>query len=198
MNTKGLESAVRLNRILMESAMKAGSLTPTQIIACDGLVEDWAPSVFEAGDVRNEGSQTWRCIQGHDSTTTPDWTPTKSRALWVPYHSKDPAHARGYVAPTMAEDTYNKGECMVWTDGTIQRALRDSVDRGPDILPDAWELVPDLDAEDPGEPVSILEGMTRTQLKEYATNHGIDLGSATLKADIRAAIEAAEAGKGTV
>lgn len=40
---------------------------------------------------------------------------------------------------------------------------------------------------------SILDGMTVAQLKEYATNNNINITGLTLKADIRAAIEAAEA-----
>ena len=39
----------------------------------------------------------------------------------------------------------------------------------------------------------ILDGMTVAQLKEYAANNNIDITGLTLKADIRAAIEAAEA-----
>lgn len=196
-----LESAVYLNRILLESAVKAGSLTPTQIVACDGLVEPWAPGVFVPGDVRSDEEQIWRCIQGHDSSNNPSWKPDNTRALWVPYHTTDPAKARPYIAPTMADDAYNKGECMVWTDGTVKRSKRDAVVHGPDVLPDAWETVTISDPEDEAATpatVSILDGMTVPQLKTYAANNGIDLGGATLKADIRAAIEAAEAGKETV
>lgn len=43
---------------------------------------------------------------------------------------------------------------------------------------------------------SILDGMTVAQLKEYAANNDIDITGLTLKADIRAAIEAAEAQNG--
>ena len=43
---------------------------------------------------------------------------------------------------------------------------------------------------------SILDGMTVAQLKEYAANHNLDITGLTLKADIRAAIEAAEAQNG--
>lgn len=46
MNTKGLESTIRLNRILMGASIKAGNLTPTQIIACDGLVGTGPPATM--------------------------------------------------------------------------------------------------------------------------------------------------------
>ncbi|MEG1593291.1 MAG: Rho termination factor N-terminal domain-containing protein [Pseudoflavonifractor sp.] len=44
--------------------------------------------------------------------------------------------------------------------------------------------------------VSVLDNMTVPRLQEYAANNGIDLGGATKKADIVAAIKAAEANKG--
>ena len=147
-----LESAVYLNRILLNNAAKAGSLTPTQIVACDGLVEPWAPGGFAAGDIRSEGGHIWRCIQGHDSTGNPEWKPTNARALWAPYHTTDPAKARPYIAPTMAEDAYNKGECMIWTDENIYRCRQDATVHGPDTLPDAWEQVmPNLDTPEAAE-----------------------------------------------
>lgn len=40
---------------------------------------------------------------------------------------------------------------------------------------------------------SIFDGMTVAQLKEYAANNNIDITGLTLKADIKAAIKAAEA-----
>ena len=43
---------------------------------------------------------------------------------------------------------------------------------------------------------SILDGMTVAQLKEYAANNNINITGLTLKADNRAAIEAAEAQNG--
>lgn len=41
------------------------------------------------------------------------------------------------------------------------------------------------------EPEPALDGMTVEQLKAFASERQIDLGTATLKADIRAAIDAA-------
>lgn len=138
---KALESIVRLGAILLTQAIEKEQLTPTQVIACDGLVKPWAPGPFKRGDVRTEGGQTWKCAQSHDSTSSPDWTPSSQRALWVPFHTTDPAAARPYIAPTMAEDAYNKGECMTWNDGTVRRAKQDGVVHDPDVLPDAWETV---------------------------------------------------------
>lgn len=192
MNTNGLESAIRLNRILMQQTLQAGKLTPTQIIACDGLVDEWAPGVYKVNDVRNYAGQTWRCCQDHDSTQTTDWTPTAASSLWAAYHSTDPAHARPWVAPTGAQDAYQAGEAMVWTDGKTYLCKQDNTVHDPAALPAAWEA---LASEAAPATMSILDGMTVAQLREYADTNGIDLGGATKKADIRAAIEAMETGK---
>ena len=117
---KALESVVRLGSILLTQAVEKEQLTPTQVIACDGLVKPWAPGPFTRGDVRTASSQ---------------------RALWVPFHTTDPTEARPYIAPTMAEDAYQKDEVMLWTDGTVRRSKQDGVVHGPDVLPDAWETV---------------------------------------------------------
>ena len=120
---KALESVVRLGSILLTQAVEKEQLTPTQVIACDGLVKPWAPGPFTRGDVRTER------------------TPSSQRALWVPFHTTDPTEARPYIAPTMAEDAYQKDEVMLWTDGTVRRSKQDGVVHGPDVLPDAWETV---------------------------------------------------------
>lgn len=51
---KALESIVRLGAILLTQAIEKEQLTPTQVIACDGLVKPWAPGPFKRGDVRTE------------------------------------------------------------------------------------------------------------------------------------------------
>lgn len=39
-----------------------------------------------------------------------------------------------------AHDMYKAGEYMIWTDGMVHRCKVDT-DRGPDVLPDNWEMV---------------------------------------------------------
>lgn len=133
---KALESAIRLSKLTFDPA----ALTPTQVIACDGLVDDWMPGVYAVGDVRVCGGQVYRCCQAHDSTDNPDWSPDKTPALWAAYHSGDAAHARPWVQPTGAHDQYKAGEYMVWTDGKTYKCLSDTV-YSPADYAQAWELV---------------------------------------------------------
>lgn len=64
------------------------------------------------------------------------------------------------------------------------------------LLPDAnqaysYEYITEISAEEASE--KALDDMSIAELKAYALTHDIDLGDATLKADILAAIKAAEA-----
>ena len=134
---KALESAVRLSKLTFDPEV----LTATQVIACDGLVDDWAPGSYVVGDVRNHEGQTYRCCQAHDSTGK-DWPPDKASALWAAYHSGDAAHARPWVQPTGAHDQYKAGEYMIWTDGWTYRCKQDTV-YSPDSYAQAWEVMTD-------------------------------------------------------
>lgn len=194
---EGLEAITLFSGIMLAQSAKAGSITADQVLACSELVADWAPGKYAIGDVRNHAGQTWKCCQAHNNANNPDIEPgkTSSAAFWAPYHATDPAFARPWVAPTGAHDIYKAGEVMLWTDGSVQRCKQDT-NFSPTDYPAAWETAvpaPALNAASvQTSPVSILDGMTVAQLKEYAAAHGIALAGATLKADILATIKAAE------
>lgn len=130
---RALESVIRHSKLTFDPAR----LTPTQVIACDGLVEEWTPGAYAVGDVRNYAGQTWRCCQAHDSAGNPDWPPDKVPALWAAYHSGSAARARPWVQPTGAHDQYQTGEYMIWTDGLTYQCLQDT-SYSPADQPAAW------------------------------------------------------------
>lgn len=79
-----------------------------------------------------------------------------------------------------------------WREATQALLDADEAARAAEAAQEAQEA-----AETPvATTTSILDGMTVAQLKEYAANNNIDITGLTLKADIRAAIEAAEAQNG--
>lgn len=79
-----------------------------------------------------------------------------------------------------------------WREATQALLDEDEAARAAEAAREAQEA-----AEAPvATTTSILDGMTVAQLKEYAANNNIDITGLTLKADIRAAIEAAEAQNG--
>ena len=115
----------------------AAAMPADDVIRCRALAEEWAPGAFAVGDVRTEDGVPYRCCQEHDSTGTSNWNPSQVPALWAAYHGASPETALPWIAPTGAHDLYKAGECMVWTDGSVKRALQDT-NFSPDDLPDAW------------------------------------------------------------
>ena len=97
------------------------------------------PVSYIEGDVRTFSGQPWKCAQAHVHYGEEGWDPMSARALWAPYHATKKEYALPYVQPTGAQDAYNTGEWMVWTDGKAYQALRDAVVHGPDTLKDAWK-----------------------------------------------------------
>lgn len=95
----------------------------------------------EAGEVALHPDTGYpkECMTAYDGTVQQDWT-IDNRTLWKPLHSRKKEYALPWEAPTEAHDMYKAGEYMIWTDGTVRRCKVDT-DRGPDVLPDNWEMV---------------------------------------------------------
>lgn len=181
-----------------------------QKIRASGLYPDWVAGAHVVGEAFNtragahaegaEWDQTWEVFQAYDNATFPDIAP--GNTAWYtfnrPLHGKTPETARPFVPVQGAHDIYRAGEYMTWADGQTYRCKQDT-NFSPADYAAAWEMVAAAVATgelDGSRTVSIFDGMTVAQLKEYAANNDINLGGATKKADIRAAIEATEAGKG--
>lgn len=109
-------------------------------IRVSGLYEPWTAGKYEAGDIRNAAGQTWECFQAHDNATYPDIKPGSAAwfTFWRPLHGKSPETARPFVPVQGAHDMYRAGEYMVWTDGSIKRAIQDTP-YSPADYPPAWE-----------------------------------------------------------
>lgn len=146
--------------------------------------------------MRNALGQTWECFQEHNSAEHPDISPEGGawRTFWRPLHGNTPETARPFVEVQGSHDAYKTGEFMIWTDGTVRECLN-WTSYGPDGDPTAWSArdAPATEEAAPAEETETgdLEAMTVKALKEYAQERGIDLSGKTLKADIIAAIRAA-------
>lgn len=104
------------------------------------LVRPWAPGAYAVGDVRVYGGVPYRCVQAHDSSANPGWTPDATPALWMQYHGTTPETARPWVAPAGAHDVYRAGEYMIWTDGQMYKCLQNT-NFSPVEYARAWEAV---------------------------------------------------------
>lgn len=128
----------QLARVLFRKA--APRMAAEEVIACRALTAEWEPGSYAVGDVRNADGVPFRCVQAHDSTGSPDWSPGKAPALWAAYHGRSPETALPWVQPSGAHDMYQVGECMVWTDGRVLRAVQ-ATSYSPGECPGAWEEV---------------------------------------------------------
>lgn len=133
-----LASAIYLSKLSL-----AGQAVETddQRIRASGLYEDWTAGAFVAGDIRNVEGQTWECFQAHDNGVYPDIVPGNAAwfTFWRPLHGTSPETARTWVQPQHGTtDTYKAGECMIWTDGTVKRAKRET-NFSPAEYADDWE-----------------------------------------------------------
>ena len=114
--------------------------SPAEINEYQAAVREWQPGVFAAGDVRQRLGAPYKCVQAHDSTVNPNWTPETTPALWMQYHGTTPESARPWIAPTGAHDMYKAGEYTIWTDGKTYKAKMDTA-YSPADYPQAWDAV---------------------------------------------------------
>lgn len=133
-----------LQEIQMQAvlAQVAESEDKTLGIACMALFPAYEQNKrHEVGEValHPDTGYPYECMSAYDGTVQQDWT-IDNRALWKPWHSRLAEYALPWEAPTAAYDMYHAGEYMIWTDGTVRRCKADT-DRGPDVLPDNWEMV---------------------------------------------------------
>lgn len=139
MTNEALEGLIRYaqGKLLAELAE---SEDKTDGIACRGLIPIYEQDrQYEVGDVRLNPTTGYprECMTAYDGSVQQDWT-IDNRTLWKPWHSRRKEYALPYEAPTGAHDMYKTGEYMIWTDGIVKKCAQDT-DRGPDILPQAWE-----------------------------------------------------------
>ena len=127
-------------RAAMDAAVEAAREDTAAINRVATLVRPWKPGAYAVGDVRVYGGIPYRCVQAHDSTQNPAWTPDATPALWMQYHGTTPETARPWVAPAGAHDIYRAGEYMIWTDGQMYKCLQDTAFSPVDYL-QAWEAV---------------------------------------------------------
>ena len=104
------------------------------------LLRQWKETAYELNDVRMYKNIPYKCVQAHDSTGNPTWTPDVTPFLWMQYHGTTPETARPWVQPTGAHDMYKVGEYMLWTDNNIYKCTYDTT-YSPAEYAQAWDIV---------------------------------------------------------
>lgn len=101
------------------------------------IIRAWKPDTYSIGDVRVYENIPYKCVQAHDSTNNPDWTPDILSSLWMQYHGTTPETARPWITPLGAHDIYKVGEYVIWTDGEVYQCLMDT-NYSPADYAQAW------------------------------------------------------------
>lgn len=127
-------------RAALDSFVSKIADVPAEINTHMVAIRPWKPGAYATGDVRMYESNPYKCVQGHDSTANPGWTPDTTPALWAQYHGTTPETARPWVAPTGAHDMYKQGEYMIWTDGALYHCEDDTV-FSPGDYAQAWTKI---------------------------------------------------------
>lgn len=117
--------------------------TANEVIDLYPLLKKWEEGSQTAGAVVVYNEYPYRTITTHDSTGNPGWNPEETPALFAPYHGTDKVHALPWRTPTGAQDAYNAGEWMIYTDGVAYQCKQDSTVWGPDVVSYAWEAAND-------------------------------------------------------
>lgn len=125
-------------RRAMDALVGKISESTEEVNAYTAAVREWKEGAYAVGDVRMYQGAPYKCVQAHDSTANPGWTPEATPALWMQYHGTTPESARPWIAPTGAHDMYKAGEYMIWTDGRLKTAKMDTA-YSPADYPQAWE-----------------------------------------------------------
>ena len=134
----------KADALALRNSACEGLLSDTEIINQEEAIPAWSAekdySSAKAGTPVQHGGQAYGLLQPHNAANYPGTTPATLPALWRVKHTTNPAKAKPFVQPTSTSDMYLQGECMAWTDGSIKRALRDTV-YSPDEYSADWETV---------------------------------------------------------
>lgn len=121
----------------------AGDIDDTTIIDQEHAVPRWSEkndySKSPVGMPVKHDGQVYGLLQPHNASYY-NATPAELHALWRVKHTKDPKKAKAWVKPSSTSDMYRAEECMIWTDGSVRRAKRDTA-YSPEEYEYDWEMV---------------------------------------------------------
>lgn len=112
--------------------------SPAEINENPAAIRLWHEGVFAVDDVRMFEDNPYKCVQAHDSTGNPGWSP-KVASLWMQYHGTSKETARPWIQPTGAHDMYKENEYIIWED-KIYRCISDTT-YSPNEYAANWEVV---------------------------------------------------------
>lgn len=136
----------RTDALVLREQAAAGKLTDTEIIDREEAIPDWGKDrdyrETQIGSPVRRGEQVYGLLVQHrpaDYLGNAEPGTDAGKTLWRIKHTTNPAKAKPWV-PTDSVNLYYAGECMIWTDGKVKRALR-TTNYSPDEYAPDWEDV---------------------------------------------------------
>ena len=122
----------------------AQQLDGTALIAEQDSIPAWREdAVYRAEHIGfpvQDGDQVYTILQAHTPDHNPGSRPADLPAIYSIQHTKDPAKAKLYMAPSGTSGMYMAGDCCV-ENGTVWRSLNDNNVWAPSAYPSFWEEV---------------------------------------------------------
>jgi len=94
------QQAVMLVRQSEDDIEAIADLTP--------MLPEWKPRRYVIDDIVQYDDGAYKCVQAHDATGNPDWTPRNAASLWFSYRGAIDEWPR-WAQPAGAHDAYAKG-----------------------------------------------------------------------------------------
>lgn len=127
----------------LELRSRSADMTGTAIIAEESKIPLYDNSkdytTWPVGSPCIHEGQVYGLLQPYNAAHYPNTNPANLPALWRVIHTTNPNKAKPFVMPSSTSDMYLKGECMLYKDGVVYRALRDTV-YSPEEYAADWEV----------------------------------------------------------
>ena len=146
-SSQAVRSAVILAQAAHADAVKPAAIDPALMEAAralGGAEQAWSVgevfTVEDIGALRAFRGVVYELIGAH--TTQSDWTPDRVPALWKVHRTTTGTAPDAWVQPTGAQDTYQIGDRVLWTDGKVyESVVKDNV-WSITGYPAGWKLIP--------------------------------------------------------
>jgi len=120
----------------MQAVAAVQGATDEEVLTLAPLLPEWEPKRYEAGAIIQYGGEPYKCIQAHDATGNPGWTPDETKSLWKGYRAAVEEWPE-FVQPTGGHDAYRKGDRVLFG-GARYESLIDGNVWSPTTYPQGW------------------------------------------------------------
>lgn len=181
--------------VLFVTLAEAGQIDDVTATENADQFAEWAyPVAYKEGMIRRDplDGALYKVNVGQGHTSQQGWNPSLTPALWTKIG--DPGEEwPAWAQPRGAHDAYSAGAKVSHNEARWTSDVDNNVwEPGVYGWTEATEEAVEGTRANTANPAADLGAMTVAQLKAYAAERGIDLTGKTLKADILAAIQAAE------